>query len=118
MTEHVNGSGAVDLGGLRATDQQKQQLAMELLSKAGLVCGCGERVREDSVTYFTLVEGPVDGPQGPMLGLSLVVHTVCGRSCDHAAVLEEAALCRRESSGRVVWLDERREKAAAARETD
>ena len=115
----VNGSaGAVDLGALKAqalqrhqVDQQRDQLTGQLLTQAGLMCPCGQRIRAVPTLYFSVIEGPT--PQGP-IGLNILVHTCCSRECQVAKQLEDQAIARRDGpAGRVTWLDELRAQRAA-----
>lgn len=108
----VNGNaGAVDLGALRATDEQKAEAAERAMFQAGLVCQCGERIRGEAVHYFVVVQGRVNGPQGPQLAVRAQQHVVCSRTCTHAQLLELTAIARRQGpAGRVTWLDELRAK--------
>lgn len=119
----VNGSaGAVDLGALKAKqaqlealEAQRDQLTAQLLTQAGLMCPCGERIRAVPTVYFTVVEGEFPGPQGPVPGLNILTHTCCSRECQIAATLEGQAIARRDGpAGRVTWLDELRAARAAA----
>lgn len=117
---HVNGH-AVDLAAVKAAAEQRQaleaqreQLTNQLLAQSGLLCACGERIR-DGVVYFLIVEGPVQTAQGPQVGLNLIGHTFHSRECPHAILAETQAIARRPASGGpVVWLDERRAAKAAS----
>lgn len=125
MGQQVNGHGAVDLAAVReqgrqreALESQREQLTAQLLTQAGLMCPCGERVRGEAVVYFAVVDEPIPTPQGPQPGLNLRGVTCCSRTCAPAIVLEQHAIARRDGlAGRITWLDERR-AARAARARD
>lgn len=116
MDQPVNGHGAVDLAAVKAAAAQKEQLDAQRgdleaqpLTQAGLQCPCGERIRGCPTVYYGLVEGQVPTPQGPQLGLNLVMHTCCSTTCPAAMACElEAVARRRGPAGEITWLDERR----------
>lgn len=91
----------VDLAALRATAEQREMDARRVLTQAGLVCPCGQRIRGESVVYYTLVN---DTPHGG--SLSVLQATLCSKQCRLTRAAEDTAIARREGpSGRVTWLD-------------
>lgn len=118
-----NGHGAVDLGAVKQLaeqraqlEAQREQITAQVLTQAGLMCPCGQRIRGEAVIYFTIIDAIIPTPQGPQPGLNLNGTTCCSRTCAHAILLEDQAIARRDGlAGRITWLDERRAARARAR---
>lgn len=112
MDPSLNGHGAVDLAAVKAAAQAHEQLeaqrpalAIQLLTQSGLICRCGAPMSSVPVYYFTAVEGEVQTPAGPQLGVNLVGEACCQPGCPVAVELERTADAKRNGpTGKVTLL--------------
>lgn len=91
----------------RDVEQASGDAATRALQQAGLVCGCGERIKGGAVQYVVLTEQAQMTPQGPQAGLAVRAATFHSKLCPLAVAAERTALARRPVP-QVTWLDERR----------
>lgn len=75
-------AGAVDLGALRGpVKKQVEDAGLQILIQNGLVCQCGERIRDEGIMLFLVAKGIVPTPQGPQPGAQLGAPIFHSRDC-------------------------------------
>lgn len=85
----VNAGAAVDLGALKhgrapdPTPEQEKAFVDEFFCSEGMLCQCGERIRDEGVTLISFRVGSVPSPQGgaPQRGLQYGADTYHSRAC-------------------------------------
>jgi hypothetical protein len=77
-------AGAVDLESLRKRPDHDEKVAaatVQVLARQGLVCPCGERVRDQGVEYLAVVVSDAPTPAGPVANVGLGSSTFHARDC-------------------------------------
>lgn len=73
-------AGAFDLGALKQSQHDKDAIAqaqVQMLQQQGLVCPCGERVRDQGVEFWALITQTAEGASTVAVGST----TYCNCEC-------------------------------------
>jgi hypothetical protein len=100
-------NGLPDLGALKASKERRELILTDRLTKLGLVCLCGERIRSTGMQVLFIGDAMVPGPSGLEPALKIGSAAFCGPDCaEFQTALQnpEAALTRPLEP--VTWLDE------------
>src|SRR5438105_4907308 len=78
-------AGAVDLNALKrntGAQDEVDEAVVQLLARAGLICPCGERIRDEGVEYLALVKATVATPAGEQPSVGIGATFFHSRTCN------------------------------------